>query len=160
MKQLLDYKLSALDRMSTNLRQKAFKSDIRYYCSKWKRKTKTKIEERKMNARKAFVYYSIVVYKELMKKKKKKEKTKIKLETVHNKATKRPSRVGRNIRLYGVTNKSVKNTVNVTNKTPIKPPASSSKQNANNMQKVAIPKSDSKGKFKKSPSRSRVTIDK
>ena len=58
MKELLDHKLSALSQLSVSLRHKAYQSDIKYYCELWKTKTRRNIQERHMNARKSFVYYS------------------------------------------------------------------------------------------------------
>lgn len=58
-----------LDKMSQNLRDWAFKTDIKYYCDLWRAKTKHNIQERQINARKAFVYFSLAVYKDLMNKK-------------------------------------------------------------------------------------------
>ena len=72
MKELLDHKLTALDQLSVSLRQKAYKADIEYYCKLWKDKTRRNIQERHMNARKAFVSYSLKVYEELRINKKKK----------------------------------------------------------------------------------------
>eukprot|EP00344_Euplotes_crassus_P008727 CAMPEP_0197018100 /NCGR_PEP_ID=MMETSP1380-20130617/79911_1 /TAXON_ID=5936 /ORGANISM="Euplotes crassus, Strain CT5" /LENGTH=397 /DNA_ID=CAMNT_0042445275 /DNA_START=403 /DNA_END=1594 /DNA_ORIENTATION=- len=50
------------------MRDKYLKQEIEYYCNLWKQKVKDNKIERKLHARKAFVYYAITVYEKLRKK--------------------------------------------------------------------------------------------
>ncbi|CAI2386660.1 unnamed protein product [Moneuplotes crassus] len=52
-----------------NLREKYLLEEIKYYCNLWKEKVKDNKFERRLHARKAFVYYAITVYEKLKKKK-------------------------------------------------------------------------------------------